>query len=115
VGVNARGSTVHGILNAANEFGFNARAIKGTGDALLTGFTLPCIAHVVMRGYADHFIVIHSISQETIIIADPASGIIRLKYSEFVSRSRNGFWAKMRTVKYQWSGVIILAVPRVKC
>jgi len=70
-GTDTRGTNAYGIVKAAEELGFSAKAVKGDREAFFTPFPLPCIAHVVVGGSLLHYVVIHKITKKHVIIADP--------------------------------------------
>ena len=103
-GTDRDGTNILGIIKAAEQLGFSARAVKGNKEAFFSKFSLPCIAHVVIDGTLLHYVVIHKITKNQVIIADPAQGIVKLTPDEFF-----GWVNKDGTpTKYQWSGIIIL-------
>lgn len=59
----------------------------------------PAIAHVTIKGKWQHYVVIHKISKNKIIIADPAVGIVKYNIHEF---------------KKIWNGILILLEPTNK-
>lgn len=90
----AEGATLLAVVEAARQCGFEAQGIL-TDLAALPQLPLPCIAH--LRGQAtNHFIVIHQCDGETLLVADPAQGLIRYRMEDF---------AKL------WSGVLIVLTP----
>lgn len=90
----------------AEELGFSAKGVKGTKEAFFSEFPLPCIAHVVVDGSLLHYVVIHKITKEQVIIADPGSGIVKLTPEEFFGEvATDG-----KPPKYQWTGVLILLI-----
>lgn len=109
-GTDKQGTNAYGVIKAAEQLGFSAKGVKGDEKALFSDFPLPCIAHVVVNGSLLHYVVIHSISQKQIVIADPAKGIIKLSPQAFLGRERNG----EKPPEYQWTGILILMTPDVK-
>lgn len=109
-GTDKQGTNAYGVIKAAEQLGFSAKGVKGDEKALFSEFPLPCIAHVVVNGSLLHYVVIHSISQKQIVIADPAKGIIKLSPQAFLGRERNG----EKPPEYQWTGILILMTPDVK-
>ena len=105
-GTDKQGTNAYGMIRAAEQLGFSSQAVKGDKKAFFSKFPLPCIAHVVVRGSLMHYVVIHKITKKEIIIADPASGIVRLTPGEFFGeKSRSG-----EPSEYRWTGVLILLV-----
>ena len=103
-GTDKNGTNALGVIKAATELGFDAKGVRGDKDALLSGVPLPCIAHVIVDGNLLHYVVIHKITKNKIIIADPGKGVVNLTPEEFFGdkKEANGI------PKYQWSGVLIL-------
>ena len=95
-GTDTEGTNVAGMLEAAEKLGFSAKGVKGEAEALLSEFPLPAIAHVIKEGGLMHYVVIHKITKEQVIIADPADGLVTYKFEDFTRI---------------WSGVLILLVP----
>ncbi|MCO5966352.1 peptidase domain-containing ABC transporter [Sinorhizobium meliloti] len=90
------GTTVMGLMEAAQKLGFIAKGVKGGFDSLYK-IPKPAIAHVVVNEVLHHFLVIQSINARWIIVMDPAYGEIRkISHEEF---------------KAQWTGVLVLLVP----
>jgi len=90
------GTTVSGLLCAAQKLGFIAKAVRGDFDSLYK-IPKPAVAHVIVKEVLHHFVVIHAIDARWVTVMDPAFGEIRkLSHEEF---------------KRQWTGVIVLLVP----
>ncbi|UPU01476.1 peptidase domain-containing ABC transporter (plasmid) [Bradyrhizobium barranii subsp. apii] len=90
------GTTVSGLMQAAQQLGFIAKGVKGGFDSLYK-IPKPAIAHLVVKEVLHHFVVIQAIDRRSIIVMDPAYGEIRkLSHQEF---------------KMQWTGVLVLLVP----
>ncbi len=78
------GVTALSLLEAGKDLGFSTKGV--TGDVFdIDSNSLPCIAHVIINNSYKHFVVIHHIdkTKKVITIADPASGIIKIKYEDF--------------------------------
>lgn len=105
-GTDKRGTNVYGVIKAAEKLGFSAKGVKGDKEAFFSDFPLPCIAHVVVDGGLLHYVVIHKIAKNQVIIADPGVGIVRLTPGEFFGEVQN----EKKAPKYKWSGVLILLV-----
>lgn len=95
-GTDKQGTNVYGLVQAAEKLGFTAKGVKGDKESLSEKFPLPAIAHVVMDNSLLHYVVIHQIKDDSILIADPAEGLITYTYEEFLEI---------------WSGVLVLMVP----
>lgn len=95
-GTDKMGTNAYGMVKAAEQLGFTAKAVKGNKEAFFSEFPLPCVAHVVVDGTLLHYVVIHKITKKQIIIADPAKGIVKKTPEEFFK---------------EWTGVLIFMVP----
>lgn len=98
-GTDKQGTNVYGLIKAAEQLGFTSNGVKGDKNAFFTEFPLPAIAHVVVDGSLLHYVVIHKITKNQIIIADPAKGIVKYTPEDFFKI---------------WTGVLILLVPTSK-
>lgn len=78
------GVNAYCLLEAAKKIGFQGRGIKGELDKL-DAFMLPCIAHVIINGKYQHFVVIEEINQKrrVLVVLDPAFGKKKYSFSEF--------------------------------
>lgn len=95
-GTDKMGTNAYGMVKAAEQLGFTAKAVKGNQEAFFSEFPLPAIAHVIVDGSLLHYVVIHKITKNEVIIADPAKGIVKKPPEEFFK---------------EWTGVLILLVP----
>ncbi|MEK3645999.1 cysteine peptidase family C39 domain-containing protein [Aeribacillus sp. FSL M8-0235] len=68
-----QGTNLYGLIKAAEQLGFTAKGVKGNKESFFSPFPLPAIAHVVINNSLLHYVVIHKITKEQVIIADPAS------------------------------------------
>lgn len=107
-GTDRHGTTITGMVTAAEQLGFYAKAMKGDRESFFTGIPLPCIAHVVVDGTLLHYVVIHKITKKKIVIADPGVGIVKLKPEEFFE-NKNG---DKKTSGYAWTGNIIFLAKK---
>lgn len=90
-----QGTTLLGLLKGAEQLGFDAKAAKGDWEGLLT-CPLPLIAHyVTAEGYL-HFVVVHKIDGNNVIVADPGKGVVKISKDEFCKR---------------WTGYVLIATP----
>ena len=95
-GTDRHGTNAYGMVKAAEQLGFTAKAVKGGKEAFFSEFPLPAIAHVGVDGTLLHYVVIHKITKKQVVIADPARGIVKKSPEEFFK---------------EWTGVLILLVP----
>lgn len=95
-GTDKDGTNVFGMIKAAEQLGFVAKGVKGKIDAL-PKIPLPAIAHVVVKGVLNHYVVIYAVKKTEVVFMDPQDGKIhRESIDEFESK---------------WSGILILLVP----
>ncbi|WP_042479077.1 peptidase domain-containing ABC transporter [Bacillus ndiopicus] len=95
-GTDKQGTNVLGLIKAAEEIGFTAKAVKGDATAFFQEFPLPAIAHCVIDNQFLHYVVIHKITKTQVIIADPAKGIVKYTPEEFFQI---------------WTGILLLLAP----
>lgn len=82
-GTDIKGTTVKGLIDAAGQLGFNAKAVRVDRNAFTSKYTLPAIAHVITKEGLTHFIVIYKIDKKKLTYADPAKGIVKSTLDEF--------------------------------
>lgn len=91
-----RGTTVLGLVSAAQRLGLHAKAVKGTEESLRS-IALPAIAHIVVREVLHHYIVIYKVTEEMMSVMDPATGnVSQMRKKEFLST---------------WTGALVLLTP----
>jgi len=73
-GTNRQGTTLLGLLQAANSVGFTAEGCEADIQALID-HKQPVILHVVMQERLQHYLVCYGFENNTFIIGDPAKGI----------------------------------------
>lgn len=95
-GTDKKGTSMLGLVQAAESFGFDAKGVKGPYESLKS-VPLPAIAHIVVKGYVHHYVVINRITGKGVEIMDPADGEYHFKTREEFSQL--------------WSGVLVLLLP----
>jgi ABC-type bacteriocin transporter len=95
-GTSQRGTSIHGLLEAAERLNFQARGAR-VKETPLSSIPLPAIFHLVLENDMQHFVVVYKIKKSRIVLMDPGLGKI-------ISQSSEAF-------KKSWSGVIILLIP----
>ena len=93
---NKSGTSAYNIIRAFQELGFYSKGVKcGVDD--LKSIVFPCICHVIIDNIK-HYVVIYEINflKEYIVIADPARGIRKISFNDFISI---------------WSGILIVMYP----
>ena len=95
-GTDKKGTNVAGMLEAAKHLGFEAKGVRGAFESLFQ-IQLPAIAHIIVNGQLQHYVVIYRIKKQKISVMDPTVGkLIIKKLSEF---------------KEEWTGVLVLLAP----
>ena len=99
-GTDKKGTSALGLVQASEKLGFVAKGVKANKPEDIFGeIPLPAIAHVIIDQKLMHYVVIHKISKDEIIIADPAKGIKKYKPEDFFKI---------------WTGVLIVMTPTTK-
>ena len=91
-----RGTSVLGLVEAAQKLGFQAKGVKGTADSLQK-IPKPAIAHVVVKERLHHYVVIYSVTDTHISVMDPGDGRMHRKTLEEFGK--------------EWTGVLVLLLP----
>jgi len=84
-GTDRIGTNLLGLLKAAEKLGFSAKGVKGAYEAL-PQVPLPAIAHVKTEEGLGHFVVLHRVKKNGVVVADPGGGIRKLSRDEFCQR-----------------------------
>lgn len=91
-----KGTNVLGLIEAAGKMHFEAKGVRGDFDSL-SKIPLPSIAHVVMNGGLQHYVVIYNVSTKYIKVMDPAFGrLVKKSHEEF---------------KKEWTGILVILIP----
>jgi ATP-binding cassette, subfamily C, bacteriocin exporter len=100
MGKSGEGTSLLGIVQAATKIGFQARGLRVQDPQMMSKLHLPFIAHTIIDGQG-HFVVIQSLRNGTVRIADPAVGRRRVTISTF-SNEFTGFLVELhKTEKLQ--------------
>lgn len=96
-GTDRGGTSVYGIVQAAQQLGFQANAAKvERKEEIYDNLPTPFIAHVIIDEILLHFVVIHKVTKDYILVADPGRGMMRYKPEDFFKI---------------WTDVVILLTP----
>ncbi|PAF36732.1 bacteriocin ABC transporter ATP-binding protein [Terribacillus saccharophilus] len=90
------GTNVLGMIEAAEALGFSSKGYKADKSVFEQQLSLPAIAHVMLEGKLLHYVVIHKVKKEKIIVADPGKGLITYNKEDFFDI---------------WTGILIFMVP----
>ncbi|QDT85394.1 peptidase domain-containing ABC transporter [Gimesia chilikensis] len=74
------GASLNSLSRAAEQLGFSTRLLR-TGLEGLMSLDLPVIAH----WQGTHFVVVYQLMRKTVVVADPARGLIKMTHEEFVA------------------------------
>lgn len=95
-GTDKKGTTVLGIVEAAQKLGFEAKGVKGPFESLFK-IPKPAIVHLLVNGVLQHFVVIDKVDKKFVHIMDPIDGQLHRKsHDEF---------------KSSWTGAMVLLLP----
>ncbi len=89
------GSNLAGLSAAAQAMGFISHAVKAIPEAL-PSLPTPFVAHLIHEG-AGHFVVVHKVVNNHLVIANPASGLQKPSREEFLK---------------EWTGKALLLAPK---
>lgn len=79
--IGKQGVSMLGISDAAERIGFQTLAVKTSFARLRRDIPLPCIAHWKQ----EHFIVVHSVTDTHVWVADPAAGKFKITRQQFLN------------------------------
>lgn len=96
LGTDIKGTTLLGLEDGAKKLGFDTKAVRVDKYGFKSKFTLPAVAHVITKEGLSHFVIIHKIRKENVIIFDPAKGKVKKTVDEFFEN---------------FDGVLLLLVP----
>lgn len=95
-GTDKKGTTVLGIVEAAQKLGFEAKGVKGPFESLFK-IPIPAIAHILVGTILQHYVVIYKVNKKFIEVMDPIDGQLQRKsHEEF---------------KSEWTGMLVLLLP----
>ncbi|STQ18867.1 ABC transporter, ATP-binding protein/permease [Enterococcus faecalis] len=97
IGTSNTGTNLLGIVKGLEEYNFEAKAIKADMEIFEDdSLPYPAIAHILKDGMLLHFVVVHKVYKDKILISDPAEGLKKISKEEF---------------KEVWTKYIIFTVP----
>ena len=77
------GVSAYNLIECAKQYGFDCIGLK---EKNIDKLNLPCIAHLKINNTLSHFVVIYERSASSVIIMDPAVGLIKEGKSIFESK-----------------------------
>lgn len=99
------GTTMLGLSEGADTIGFNSVCMALSWKQFSAKIPLPCIIH----WNNDHFVVVYSVTEERIIIADPGYGILKYKKDIFLK-----CWLHENSESEVPVGTVLLLEPTTK-
>lgn len=99
--ITREGVSFLGLSEAADSLGFRTLGVKITFKLLNENVPFPCIVHWRQK----HFIVVYKIKNNKIWVADPAIGLVKYTYEEFIKN-----WATTLSDGEQ-SGLVLIIEP----
>lgn len=99
--ITREGVSFLGLSEAADSLGFRTIGVRIHFKMLESDVPLPAIVHWRQK----HFVVVYRIKGETVWIADPAAGLLKIKKSEFLQN-----WAST-TVEDKPAGLVLIIEP----
>jgi ATP-binding cassette subfamily B protein len=92
-GTDSSGTTIKGLIEAANAIGLGAEAFRGTVQSL-SMVPKPAILHIKKENGILHYVVLTKSSKNKFHVMDPADGQIHKK--------------DIKTICSEWSGILVL-------
>jgi len=99
------GSSLKNIADSAEKLGFRTLGVKIDYNKLKEDAPLPCILH----WNQNHFVVVYKIKKDTVWIADPGHGLIKLNKQEFLKN-----WIGENATESTEEGIALLLEPTPK-
>ena len=95
-GTDRQGTSAYGLVKVIEHFGFQQKVVEADKSVLTPKIPLPAIAHVVIDNSLLHYVVITKIKDDTVVVSDPAKGIVKYKKDDFFKI---------------WTNILILIAP----
>ena len=95
-GTDRQGTSAYGLVKAIEHYGFQQKVVKADKESLTSKLPIPAIAHVVIDDSLLHYVVITKVKGDTVVVSDPAKGIVKYKKDDFFKI---------------WTNILILIAP----
>lgn len=95
-GTDRQGTNAHGLVKVIEHFGFQQKVVEADKSVLTNKLPLPAIAHVIIDDSLLHYVVITKVKGDTVVVSDPAKGIVKYKKDDFFKI---------------WTNILILIAP----
>lgn len=89
-GTDRQGTSAYGLVKVIEHYGFQQKVVEANENALNQKLPLPAIAHVVIDDSLLHYVVITKIKGNTVVVSDPAKGIVKYNKEDFIK-----IWTKI--------------------
>ena len=89
-GTDRQGTSAYGLVKAIEHYGFQQKVVKADKESLTSKLPIPAIAHVVIDDSLLHYVVITKVKGDTVVVSDPAKGIVKYKKEDFLK-----IWTKI--------------------
>lgn len=93
-GTSMQGTTLLGLLQAAQQNGFSVEGLEAESVYNLKELSGPAILHVIIDSKLQHYVVFYGFEGDRIVMGDPAKGIITTTYEEL-----NSIWQSKTLLK----------------
>ena len=94
-----RSISAYGLVKVIEHYGFQQKVVKADKESLTSKLPIPAIAHVVIDDSLLHYVVITKVKGDTVVVSDPAKGIVKYKKEDFLKI---------------WTNILILIAPTNK-
>ena len=98
-GTDRQGTSAYGLVKVIEHFGFQQKVVETDKESLTSKLPIPAIAHVVIDDSLLHYVVITKVKGDTVVVSDPAKGIVKYKKEDFLKI---------------WTNILILIAPTNK-
>ena len=95
-GTDRQGTSAYGLVKVIEHFGFQQKVVETDKSVLTNKLPLPAIAHVIIDNSLLHYVVITKVKGDTVVVSDPAKGIVKYKKDDFFKI---------------WTNILILIAP----
>ena len=98
-GTDRQCTSAYGLVKVIEHFGFQQKVVEADKSVLTNKLPLPAIAHVIIDDSLLHYVVITKVKGDTVVVSDPAKGIVKYKKEDFLKI---------------WTNILILIAPTNK-
>ena len=98
-GTDRQGTSAYGLVKVIEHFGFQQKVVETDKESLTSKLPIHAIAHVVIDDSLLHYVVITKVKGDTVVVSDPAKGIVKYKKEDFLKI---------------WTNILILIAPTNK-